>query len=131
MKVDSEVKAAISEIQSSLIAAQSAALASLAEREELFRELQELRKQLEARDEWTSTRAKFVTFETRLAFAYKSEAFEGLYCPKCFENMKLSRLQEHRYHNGAHTGECLQCGTELRFEKGATPQVKRGGNWMV
>ena len=46
MKIDSEVRAAIIELQNSLIAAQSAALGSLAERDELYRKLKALESQL-------------------------------------------------------------------------------------
>ncbi len=126
MKIDSEVRDAITALQSELISAQSAALTSLSERDEMYRKIQELEEALSEKTDWIETASKFETFETRKAFAYRAKegSPEGLYCPKCFENKGLSRLQEDHWKNGAHYGTCLQCDVRLEFDKGTTPRSR-------
>lgn len=121
MKVDGEVKAAISELQFSLITTQSAALESLAERDEMRRRIDSLEQEIQRKAVWDEVRSRFVDYETNLALAYRSddERHPGLYCPKCFENEKISRMQEVRSNRRGHSGNCLQCGTQLQFSPGA------------
>ena len=129
MKIDSEVRDAIIELQNSLISAQSAALGSLSERDVLYRKLKELEQQIESFSDWKSTRNKFVAVEFSTgSVAYQSadSEFEGIYCPKCLENRRISRMQEVRFENGAHRGECLQCETKLSLVKGAPMKVNSG-----
>ena len=121
MKIDSEVRAAIIELQNSLIAAQSAALGSLAERDELYRKLKALESQINAAEDWKITRQNFSAIEFPTgALAYKSEAteFPGIYCPKCIENNVITRMQEMNFEGGARNGRCLQCETSLSFTAG-------------
>ena len=129
MKIDSEVRDAIIELQNSLISAQSAALVSLSERDVLYRKLKELEQQIESTSDWKNTRNMFVAVEFSMgSVAYRSGEleFEGIYCPKCLENKRISRMQESRFENGAHRGKCLQCDTNLSFAKGAPMKINSG-----
>jgi len=127
MKIDTEVRDAVIAIQSDLISAQSAALQSLEERDRLYRRIQDLESEINRRANWAAIAAKFEPYETSLAFAYQSsdQEFKGLYCPKCFENERLARLQESKSRYNGHVGRCLQCETKLKFESGEpiTPTV--------
>ena len=130
MKVDAEVKSAIIDLQNSLISAQGAALASMAEREELMVRIKELEAQIKSSDDWSAVANHFKTDEfSGGKFVYRSDEREGLFCPKCFENHSISRLQEGRGGNGRHVAECLQCDTKLVLSAGRTPTPPQRGHF--
>lgn len=135
MKIDQEVREAVSQLQGSLIAAQTAALESLAEREVLFKKVMELEAKINSTEDWKEKSKSFNSVEfSSGAFAYQSseDRHPGVYCAKCFENERASRLQEEKHKNGAHRGRCLQCGSDFRFSSGTISNVDSGSrSWMA
>ena len=126
MKIDSEVRDAIIALQNNLIATQSAALENLAERDELYRRLREFEKRAEEASKWEAIKMHFKPSEYGtgpVVYTSESADFPGLYCPKCFENGRPSRMQETRASNGFHKAQCLQCETVLKLSSGANPRV--------
>ena len=131
MKVDDKVRSSIIELQNSLISAQSAALTSLAEREALQSKVIELETKLHAVEDWQEAAKSYLPREFSTGeFAYVSEREDiaGIFCPKCFENQRLARLQEQKAENGGHSAHCLHCESRFRFRRGkVTPIVSGGG----
>ncbi len=118
MKIDSEVKSAIIELQNSLIAVQSSALSSLTEREELFRKVQQLESALIEKKDWDEVRKLFgpVEYENgHVAYFSEDSHWPGVYFLKCIENKNISRMQETKNRNGFHKLDCLQCQTSLKI----------------
>ena len=125
MKIDAEVRDAISALQNSLITAQSAALESLVERDELYRRLRDLEKKVEEAEDWRTFKKQFKPVDYsngKITYTSENPDYPGLYCPKCFENNRASRLQEIRASNGFRAVECLQCDTRLTLASGTIAQ---------
>ena len=134
MKIDSDVRQAVIELQNSLISAQSAALSGLAERAELMQMVSELKLEMSNQDTWKKLKVEFYTESYpngRFFYISKNTLYPGKYCPKCFENGRLARLQESMESRGGHSVECLQCETNLRLQSSTIPvRVDRGpGGW--
>lgn len=138
MKIDDEVRDAVSKLQSDLISAQSAALRGLAERAELLERLEAADQKIKGYTNWAEEADKYhlVEFPTgsqvyvRRAEHLNDEPSHKL-CPNCFQKGQKSILQSTKGRNGGESVQCLNCDANLKLENYPRPVNNRlsGGHY--
>lgn len=124
MKIDSEVIAKVSVLQSEIMTAQSAALTSLAERALLMSRVAELEQVLRQTQDWESQAKRYRLTEFpsgAQVYVLRPDCAEDepehRICPKCFEDRKRSIIQTTNRHSGGEVVKCPNCNLELTLSK--------------
>jgi len=128
MKIDDEVRDAVSKIQSDLVVANSAVLVGLAERAELLENIDKLKNDLREKTNWDNVSSKYALkeFPTGAQVYVLKETTEGeiehKLCPNCFQNREKRILQSTSDDRGGEYVQCLKCEAKLTLVTPRPPQ---------
>lgn len=125
------LNAAIIELQAQILAAQEGAGAAR-------RQIDELEHQLDRRNKWAETAAKYALQDfgsNTFAYAFVKEdgdpAPAHCVCPRCFEEEKRSILQRTGYANGQEHYRCAACDLVLHLGTYQAPPRNPPGNGFI
>lgn len=132
-KIDSEVRAKVSDAMAALILAQAQLLDARVQMNDLVDENRKLKRELEERENWKQRVGRYELVEAPGgAMVYRFNGQPSHYvCPRCYEDKKLHILQDTKGHSGA--WQCPSCGKYFNVDPGRNPSAPRGprgGNWM-